>query len=76
MAALLGIGCQLSRQVRPGGYQARLAKLGVAHEQQTVLKLDISDRQGQRFTDAYPSAHEHQKQDPKCRGLEGAQWGC
>jgi hypothetical protein len=75
VAALLGIGIQLRRQVRPGGHQSRLAKLGVAHEQQTVFKLDISDSQGQRFTDAYPSAHEHQKQDPKCRGLEGAQGG-
>jgi len=75
VAALLGIGIQLCRQVRPGGHQSRLAKLGVAYQQHTVRKLDISYRQGQCFTDAYPSAHEHQKQDPKCRGLEGTQWG-
>jgi hypothetical protein len=75
VTALLGIDLQLRGQVRPGGHQSRLAKLGVAHQQQTVFKLDISDRQGQRFTDAYPRAHEHQQQAPKCRGLEGAQGG-
>ena len=55
----LGIVPELGRQLWSGGDQPRLAKLGLAYQQQAVLKLDIGQGQVQRFADAYPRTAEH-----------------
>jgi hypothetical protein len=69
----VGIVPELGRQLGSSGDQPRLAELGLASQQQAVLKLDIGQGQVQRFADAAPRTAEHEEEGPKRRGLQGAQ---